>query len=123
MSRSILRTLGLALTLLAWLGEDVHRRARADDPADSVVASPTEVDSEDYAIPPGDPWYSPPPQQLSRRPTEGDRLVFKMRITPHWFDGNHRFWYRNDLPGGAKEFILVDAAGGTRRPAFDHARL
>ncbi len=49
------------------------------------------------------------------RPSPADRLVFKMRITPHWFDQNNRFWYRNDLPGGAKEFILVDAEHGTRR--------
>ena len=49
------------------------------------------------------------PQQRGPRPTAGDRLVFKMRIAPHWFDANDRFWYRNDLAGGAKEFILVDA--------------
>src|SRR6185437_5049027 len=108
MSPSRLRSFGLALALLAWPGEDVHRRAWADDPVDSVAASPTEVDSAEYAIPPGDPWYSAPPQQRGRRPTEGDRLVFKMRIAPHWLDGNDRFWYRNDLPGRAKEFVLVD---------------
>ena len=42
-----------------------------------------------------------------------DRL-FKMTITPHWFDNNTRFWYRNDLKGGKKEFVLVDADKGTR---------
>src|SRR5690242_12764444 len=123
MSPSRLRSFGLALTLLSWLGEDVRRQAWTDGPVDSLAASPTDVDSEEYAIPPGDPWYSASPQQRGRRPTEGDRLVFKMRITPHWFEGNNRFWYRNDLPGGAKEFVLVDAVGGTRRPAFDHAKL
>ena len=35
----------------------------------------------------------------------------------------NRFWYRNDLAGGAREFILVEALGGSRRLAFDHARL
>jgi dipeptidyl aminopeptidase/acylaminoacyl peptidase len=49
--------------------------------------------------------------------------VFKDKITPHWFDGNTRFWYRNDLRGGDKEFILVDAEKGKRGPAFDHAKL
>ena len=44
-------------------------------------------------------------------------------MTPHWFAGNSRFWYRNDLAGGEREFILVDAAKGTRQAAFDHARL
>jgi dipeptidyl aminopeptidase/acylaminoacyl peptidase len=46
-----------------------------------------------------------------------------MRITPHWFADNARFWYRNDLSRGAKEFILVDAEKGSRESAFDHKRL
>ena len=49
--------------------------------------------------------------------------VFKASIEPHWFADNTRFWYRNDLPGKAREFIVVDAVGRTRQPAFDHARL
>jgi hypothetical protein len=49
--------------------------------------------------------------------------VFKATIVPHWFDNNTRFWYRNDLKGGAREFVLVDATQGTRTPAFDHAKL
>ncbi|HKD35804.1 MAG TPA: DPP IV N-terminal domain-containing protein, partial [Pirellulales bacterium] len=49
--------------------------------------------------------------------------VFKATISPHWFHDNERFWYRNDLAGGAREFILVDAAAGKRERAFDHARL
>jgi dipeptidyl aminopeptidase/acylaminoacyl peptidase len=49
--------------------------------------------------------------------------VYKDRVTPHWFQENTRFWYRNELAGGASEFILVDAAAGTREPAFDHKKL
>lgn len=56
-----------------------------------------------------------------RRLTENK--VFKARVEPHWFADNTRFWYRNELAGGAREFILVDAAQGTRGPAFDHARM
>src|SRR5512145_487505 len=56
-----------------------------------------------------------------RKLTQGK--VFKTRVVPHWFDGNDRFWYRNDLSGGKREFILVDAAKGTRIPAFDHSKL
>ena len=51
------------------------------------------------------------------------RRVFRDRITPHWFAGNSRFWYCNTLPGGAKEYIRVDAERGVREPAFDHAKL
>ena len=49
--------------------------------------------------------------------------VFKTTITPHWFQNDTRFWYRNDLKGGAKEFVLVDAEAGKRTPAFDHQKL
>jgi dipeptidyl aminopeptidase/acylaminoacyl peptidase len=49
--------------------------------------------------------------------------VFKTRVRPHWLADNRRFWYRNDLAGGAREFILVDAVSGERKPAFDHKRL
>ena len=49
--------------------------------------------------------------------------VFKDRVSPHWFQDNTRFWYRNDLPEGKREFILVEAEKGIRKPAFDHKRL
>jgi hypothetical protein len=49
--------------------------------------------------------------------------VFRNHVEPHWFAGNHRFWYRNDLADGAREFLVVDAEKGTRQPAFDHARV
>jgi dipeptidyl aminopeptidase/acylaminoacyl peptidase len=49
--------------------------------------------------------------------------TYKMDITPHWFNDNTMFWYVNNLKGGTKEFILVDADKGTRQPAFDHAKL
>ena len=52
-----------------------------------------------------------------------DGKVFKTRVTPHWFAANTRFWYRNDLAGAQREFVLVSAVAGTRQPAFDHARL
>jgi hypothetical protein len=51
------------------------------------------------------------------------RGVYKATITPHWFANDSRFWYRNDLAGGAKEFVLVEVDAGKRHLAFDHARL
>jgi len=62
------------------------------------------------------------PQQR-RPPGRSMPGVFKAQITPHWFDRDTRFWYRNDLPKGCKEFILVIAERGTRETAFDHAKL
>jgi dipeptidyl-peptidase-4 len=40
--------------------------------------------------------------------------VFKAKVDPRWFDNGDKFWYRNDLPGGKKEFVIVDAVKGTR---------
>src|SRR5438552_13828144 len=71
------------------------------------------------------PAYEPRQESPQRGPgrDDGPRRVFKDRITPHWFANNTRFWYRNDLRDGAKEFILVDAQRGIREAAFDHAKL
>src|SRR5215510_575372 len=57
------------------------------------------------------------------RGEQGPRRVFRDRITPHWCASDQRFWYRNDLRDGAKEFVAVDAERGVREPAFDHAKL
>ncbi len=48
--------------------------------------------------------------------------VYRDKVAPHWFANQTRFWYRNDLQGGAREFVLVDTEKGSRQPAFDHAR-
>ncbi len=61
-----------------------------------------------------------PQRRRAGRRVEG---VYRDRITPHWFADNTRFWYRNDLTGGTKEFIVVDAQQGGRQPAFDHEKL
>jgi len=66
--------------------------------------------------------HDSPQQRLDRRGEPGGR-VYKERITPHWFAANRQFWYRNDLKGGAKEFILVNAEKATRQRAFDHEKL
>jgi len=52
-----------------------------------------------------------------------ENKVYKAKVEPHWFANNSWFWYRNDLPGGRREFILVDVETGTRKPAFEHSRL
>ena len=49
--------------------------------------------------------------------------VFKSVVRPRWLSSDRRFWYRNDLGKGAREFVFVDAVAGERRAAFDHARL
>lgn len=49
--------------------------------------------------------------------------VFRDRVTPHWFAGDAKFWYRNDLADDTREFLVVDAEAGVRGPAFDHEKL
>jgi dipeptidyl aminopeptidase/acylaminoacyl peptidase len=61
--------------------------------------------------------------QQSPRANQPRPRIYKDRIAPHWVDDNHRFWYRNDLRGASKEFIVVDVAQGKRDFAFDHVRL
>src|SRR5438045_268207 len=76
------------------------------------------------ASPAADNAQSPQvPERGGGRGGRGAGRVYKAQITPHWFDNGARFWYRNDLAGGERQFVLVDAEAGTRRPAFDHDRL
>ncbi len=49
------------------------------------------------------------------------RLVTGTVVSPRWLSGD-RFWYRNRVREG-HEFVLVDPARRSRRPAFDHVRL
>lgn len=80
--------------------------AGSDSPADEATLSPQQQ------------------QQTQRggRGRFGARLegMYKSQVTPNWFANNTKFWYRNNLSGGAREFILVDAESGTRQRAFDH---
>lgn len=50
-----------------------------------------------------------------------DPLVYHGVDKPVWIDGG-RFWYRDRGPDGFT-FMLVNAAHGTKLPAFDHAAL
>ena len=100
---------GLLIFLLAG--------ALAADDTTSDPASSDEARASDFQ-----PGRDAAPFQRGIRPRAGNG-VYKVQITPHWFSQDAGFWYRNDLPGGAKEYIAVDTTAGTRGPAFDHARL
>jgi dipeptidyl-peptidase 4 len=66
------------------------------------------------------PWLTAATTLQGADRSEAAPRVYRERIEPHWFADDDRFWYRNELRGGAREFVLVDAAAGTRQPAFDH---
>ena len=95
-----------ALSLLIAPASTCVFAARAEEAPRAKVAATASVPLDDDSAseldpPPGDPWYSAAPQQRPPRPSPADRLVFKARITPHWYDNNRRFWYRNELAGGS----------------------
>ena len=49
-------------------------------------------------------------------------LVLNELVVPHWIGATDEFWYRKETAAGAR-FVIVDAASGKARPAFDHAAL
>jgi dipeptidyl aminopeptidase/acylaminoacyl peptidase len=49
------------------------------------------------------------------------KYVDRGNVFPNWIPGD-KFWYRVLTPAGS-EFVLVDAAKGTRAVAFDHEKL
>ena len=59
--------------------------------------------------------------------TDTPGKVYRDQVVPHWFADatgqTNQFWYDVSLPDNGREFILVDAAKGTRQPAFDQARV
>ena len=63
----------------------------------------------------------------SQRPTGfGQRnagLVIRAAVQPNWIGQSSRFWYRNDLGEGKREFILVHPDAPARKPAFDQSKM
>jgi len=49
-------------------------------------------------------------------------LVVNSPDTPNWIGESDHFWYTKSVKGGT-EFVLVDAAAGAKKPAFDHDKL
>ena len=49
------------------------------------------------------------------------KYVDRGNVSPNWMPGD-KFWYRVLTPTGS-EFVLVDAAKGTKTVAFDHEKL
>ncbi|MGB9906342.1 MAG: DPP IV N-terminal domain-containing protein [Candidatus Saccharicenans sp.] len=50
------------------------------------------------------------------------KLVFDLEVEPHWLQSGDRFWYSYETPQG-KNWYLVDAVVGTKKPLFDRARM
>ena len=55
--------------------------------------------------------------------SENHKLVFKTQVRPNWIGETDRFWYRNNLREGRRQFILVDPEKSKRKRAFNHKKL
>ena len=62
-------------------------------------------------------------ERAERLPEITRGKVLGSRFTAHWLAGGERFWYRRDLADARRQYVLVEATDGTKRPAFDHERL
>jgi dipeptidyl aminopeptidase/acylaminoacyl peptidase len=49
-------------------------------------------------------------------------LVVNVPGNPNWIGDTEHFWYTKTVKGGT-EFLMVDAAAGTKKPAFDQEKL
>ena len=49
--------------------------------------------------------------------------IYRDRVNPQWAGDNSHFWYRNELAGGTREYILVDLEKGVRQQAFNQELL
>jgi dipeptidyl-peptidase-4 len=72
------------------------------------------------------PTLDPLPASVYERaerllPPKVEGLVLNDAVVPHWTGNGDEFWYERELPDG-REFVLVDAATGKRRPALAHER-
>lgn len=88
-----------------------HGRFEVVAKSDAPEASATHSTSTNYASP-----------QRRWRPRNPDG-VYKAFIEPHWLADSDRFWYRNELADGRREYVLVDAGANEQGPAFDHQKL
>src|SRR5262249_8429595 len=53
---------------------------------------------------------------------EVKKIAYDGQVDAHWLGDSTEFWYLKDALE-SKEFVIVDAASGTKHPAFDHQRL
>ena len=70
--------------------------------------------------------YTPTPEELRLAYARAERLkarlagrVFRDKVTPHWFDNNTKFWYRNDNRDGVPNQNTYGAHVGGGTLSFD----
>jgi dipeptidyl aminopeptidase/acylaminoacyl peptidase len=61
--------------------------------------------------------------RMQRLREQSRQAVYKASVEPRWLPGGEHFWYRNELRGGGREFVVVDCRAKSRQPAFDPTQL
>lgn len=51
------------------------------------------------------------------------KSVFKSSVSAHWNADGKSFWYKNELPGGKAEYVVVNASTGKKQKAFNADRM
>lgn len=100
--------------------------ARAQSGAQSVKAGAAKGKPAAAVL----PAYQPSREEMLTRYRLAARLdstvrdkVFKTSVQANWQPTGESFWYRNTLKDSVLEYMLVQAATGQKKKAFDHARL
>lgn len=55
-------------------------------------------------------------------PNRQQKMIFSLKISPHWLKSGNRFWYQFETTKG-KKWYLVDCDNRTKRPLFDEQKV
>ncbi|MEI7899789.1 MAG: prolyl oligopeptidase family serine peptidase [bacterium] len=86
-----------------------------------VYYSLSASDLSDHAPPAAN--AAPASRRSQKREQHAGGTVLNEHVNAHWLEGRPVFWYQRQTGTNRTEFVRVDAATATKRPAFDHARL
>ncbi len=62
-------------------------------------------------------------QAVAQKDSIAKNTVYKAVVKPHWLPGSKAFWYQNNLQDSTLEYLLVNAATGSKRKAFNEGAL
>ncbi|MGN6494738.1 MAG: DPP IV N-terminal domain-containing protein [Agriterribacter sp.] len=77
------------------------------------------------------PAYTPDREQMLERyrfaafsdSTINRGKIFNTTVQANWLNNGKSFWYRRAFKDSVREYVMVTAATGKRKPLFDHKRL
>ncbi|AYD47516.1 S9 family peptidase [Arachidicoccus soli] len=55
-------------------------------------------------------------------PNRQQKMIFTLKVSPHWLKNGNRFWYQFETTNG-KKWYLVDCDNRTKKPLFDEQKV